>query len=169
MFNRLKSWLKSSPSADIRKPPNLSISKNDKLIALAQSGRISFGRTDFTELDNPEIVFIAVWVLEGEVNNGGFAQYFQNSSSETVLVVLQALHTIGANRTANICRRAIKTVFPSGLPSTPIDISLLAQKMTETQGAQLEPLDQEFYGYPDNLTELLYDFVVKNPAVFGPI
>lgn len=33
----------------------------------------------------------------------------------------------------------------------------------------LESLDQEFFAYQDNLTELLFDYVRARSSVFGPI
>ncbi|EMN45206.1 PF14300 domain protein [Leptospira weilii str. LNT 1234] len=33
----------------------------------------------------------------------------------------------------------------------------------------LESIDSKFYEYPDNLTELLFDFVSKNSKDFGEI
>jgi len=56
-------------------------------------------------------------VGESEVNNGGFSQYFLNSSGETAGFVVEALETIGAPNTADICRRAIAIAFPDELPS----------------------------------------------------
>ena len=34
---------------------------------------------------------------------------------------------------------------------------------------QLEALDSEFITYPDNLTELLFAYVVLHPNVFGQV
>jgi hypothetical protein len=59
-------------------------------------------------------VFSSIWAVESEVNNGGFSQYFLNSSSETAGFVVEALETIDAPRTADICRRAIAAAFPDG-------------------------------------------------------
>jgi hypothetical protein len=33
----------------------------------------------------------------------------------------------------------------------------------------LESLDQEFLAYPDNLTDLLYEYVRLRPNTFGPV
>ena len=41
----------------------------------------------------------------------------------------------------------------------------LDEKVQET----LESLDQEFFAYPDNLTELLFEYVHSNPQVFGDV
>ena len=38
----------------------------------------------FAELSEPERVFVAIWTLEADVNNGGFDQYFVNSCSSAM-------------------------------------------------------------------------------------
>jgi len=76
------------------------------------------GKEEFARQSLPQKVFSAIWEVESEVNNGGFSQYFSNHSAESASFIVQALETIGAPRTANICNRAIVTAFPSGLPPT---------------------------------------------------
>ncbi len=53
--------------------------------------------------------------LEAEVNNGGFDQYFFNSSGENAAAVIGALDKIGATKTAGIVRAACEK-FPGGMP-----------------------------------------------------
>ncbi|EMO41566.1 hypothetical protein LEP1GSC186_2128 [Leptospira noguchii serovar Autumnalis str. ZUN142] len=45
----------------------------------------------------------------------------------------------------------------------------MAADFSEEIDDKLNTLDQEFYAYPDDLTELLFAFVSKHEAVFGPI
>jgi Domain of unknown function (DUF4375) len=90
--------------------------KNQILISLSSSEQTSFGREDFANQSLPQKVFSAMWEVESEVNNGGFSQYFLNSSAETASFVVEALGTIGAPETADICKRAIATAFPAELP-----------------------------------------------------
>jgi len=97
--------------------------KNNILISLSESDRTQFGKQNFATQSTPQQVFSSVWAVEAEVNNGGFSQYFLNDSCETAVFVAKALDTIGAPRTADICRRAIATAFPAGLPPTPEAIS----------------------------------------------
>lgn len=37
-----------------------------------------------------------------------------------------------------------------------------------TNRSQLEELDELFYGYPDDLTDLLFAFVQRHPQSFAP-
>jgi Domain of unknown function (DUF4375) len=59
------------------------VNKNSILIKLSESKRTKFGKEDFGTQSVPQKVFSSIWAVESEVNNGGFSQYFRNSSSET--------------------------------------------------------------------------------------
>jgi hypothetical protein len=144
-------------------------SKNNILISLSESDKTQFGKQDFASQSAPQRVFSSIWALESEVNNGGFSQYFLNDSCETAAFVAEALDTIGASQTADICRRAIATAFPAGLPPTPEAISTAAADFPDEVLEQLQPLDNEFFAYPHNLTELLFAYVSKHREEFGEL
>jgi hypothetical protein len=135
---------------------------NHLLTQLSEKGR--FWRLDFDDLSQAEQVFRAIWELEGDVNNGGFDQYFFNSSGDTAFAVVDALKAIGARQIAGIVAQA-NGIFPSSCPPRDRD---KRQALLDTFGpekkALLERLDQEFFRYPDNLTELLYEYVKRNSS-----
>jgi len=79
------------------------MTKNQILIHLSESENTKFGKEEFARQSFPQKVFSAIWAVESEVNNGGFSQYFVNSSKETAAFVVEALRTIGAPDTAAIC------------------------------------------------------------------
>ncbi len=56
------------------------MTKNQILIRLSESKNTQFGKEDFSRQSLPQKVFSAIWAVESEVNNGGFSQYFVNSS-----------------------------------------------------------------------------------------
>lgn len=143
--------------------------KNHALIKLSESDRTKFGKEDFCLQSFPQKVFSAIWAAESEINNGGFAQYFQNCSCETAGFIVEALETVGAPKTAEICRRAITIAFPDGLPSSPDSISSIAAEFTNDITQRLHALDLEFYRYPHDLNDLVFAFVSKHPEEFGPL
>ena len=143
--------------------------KNHILISLSESDKTQFGKRDFAGQSTPQKVFSSIWALESEVNNGGFSQYFLNNSCETAPFVAEALDSIVAPRTADICRRAITTAFPAGLPSNPDAISAAAAEFSDEVMQNLGSLDNEFFAYPHNLTDLLFAFVSKHPEEFGEL
>jgi hypothetical protein len=143
--------------------------KNSILINLSESERTKFGKEDFARQSYPQKVFSAIWSVESEVNNGGFSQYFVSDSADSASFVIEALNTIGAPKTADICKRATATAFPSGLPHTPEAIRSLAADFSDEILEKLETLDQEFFAYPHSLTDLLFDFASKHPEEFGTL
>lgn len=90
----------------------MSPTKNHILIGLLESERTMFGKEDFRSQSVPQKVFSALWEVESEVNNGGFVQYFANSTAESAHFGLDALRMIGAPKTADICQRAIAALLP---------------------------------------------------------
>jgi hypothetical protein len=143
--------------------------KNKFLIDLSETDRTDFGKKKFSEQSHPQKVFSAIWAVESEVNNGGFAQYFENESGETAHFVAEALDTVEAPLTAAICRRAISTAFPDGLPEAPGAIGITASDFSDDTLGELAELDDEFIQYPHNLTELLFEYVAKHPEEFGEV
>ena len=145
------------------------MNKNNILIELAQSKRTKVGKEDFAIQSLPQKVFSAIWAAEAEINNGGFSQYFANSSAESAPFVVEAFEAIGAPKTADICKRAKATAFPAGMPPTEEDISLAAADFSDEILQGLDRLNREFYTYPHNLTDLLFAFVLKHPEEFGEL
>lgn len=143
--------------------------KNNILIELSESQTTKVGKEGFAKQSGPQKVFTAIWEVESEVNNGGFAQYFSNESAESARFVAEAMETIGAPQTASICRRAILTGFPDGLPPTIEGIQSAAADFTGEILEKLNSLDQEFFSYPHNLTNLLFAYVSAHPEEFGTL
>src|SRR5215472_15377858 len=71
------------------------MNKNKLLIDLAESETTKVGKKEFARQSLPQQVFSAIWEVESEVNNGGFSQYFSNSSAESASFVVEAFETIG--------------------------------------------------------------------------
>jgi len=92
--------------------------------------------------------------LEGEVNNGGFHQYFYNSAGDRTAGTIQALEIIGAVVMADIVKRAAQK-FPYGMP--PKNRFERQDVLLETypNAEAFQALDDEFYQYPENLAALV--------------
>lgn len=123
----------------------MSPTKSHILINLSSSEKTSFGREEFALQSVPQKVFSAIWGIESEVNKGGFSQYFINSSAESASFVVEALETLGAPKTAEICKRAIDIAFPGGLPESVEVIRSEAAVFLDEVLAALEPLNQDFF------------------------
>jgi uncharacterized protein DUF4375 len=143
--------------------------KNRILIELAESPRSQYGKVAYEKQSKPQQVFSAVWGLESEVNNGGFAQYFENLAGEMAADTEGSLHAIGARRAAEVVAKAV-ALFPGGPPprNHVARKRRLATASAEVRSAW-EHLDQEFLKYPDDLTSLLYAWVKAHPKDFGTV
>lgn len=143
--------------------------KNEILINLSESSQTEVNKVPFAEQGSLQKIFSAIWMLESEVNNGGFSQYFFNFSGESSGFAVTALQTIHAMRTAEIVERAINAAFPGGLPADPKEIRSAAAEFSDETEDALNALDGEFYLCTDNLTELLFAFVQQHPETFGTL
>jgi hypothetical protein len=147
------------------------VTKNQILIDLSESEKTKIGKEEFVQQSVPQQGLFGHlgWEVESEVNNGGFSQYFLNDSAESAAFVVHALESIGAPKTAEICRRAIFIAFPAGVPPTVEAIRMAAGDFSEEVLDQLAVLDQEFFAYPHDLTDLLFAHVQAHPDEFGTL
>jgi len=130
-----------------------------RLIKLVDSPNARFWQADPDALSPPERIFRAIWELEAQVNNGGFRQFFWNTSGALVPYVVDALRTIDALTIADLTKRAIDLVG-NGCPCHHDGErrAWIDGLSAETIG-ELSALDRSFFAYPDNLAALLYRYV----------
>ena len=126
--------------------------KNLFLIELSESDRTDHGRVNFSLQPPKQQVFSCIWSLESQVNSGGFSAFFEYEDPALVAFTPEALSTIGAVNCAEIVKSA--TQLAAGADIEEID-------------EELGELDDEFYAYPDDLTELLFAYVIVNQDAFG--
>lgn len=113
----------------------------------------------------PEVYRIVymIRVYEGEINNGGFDQYFYNSTGYFIFDTIKYLEKIGARGNLEITKKALALVNSNNLTieqfkSEQIDREIDYDDVSE----QLNELDNEFYEYPDNLEGLLIKYIKDN-------
>lgn len=140
------------------------VDENRWLIQLAEHDKARFFKVAYEELTPPEQVFLCVWELEAEVNNGGFDQYFSNTSGDYAPHVEAALTAIGAKRTQKIVRQAIETVGEGVLAEDQEHRQERLLALDEERKERLEKIDQLYFTYPDNVTKLLFAYVQKHKA-----
>lgn len=116
-------------------------------------------------LSEPERIFYTTQILEMEVNNGGFGQFFFNSSGNLANEVVHAFTEIGAVKTADICRKAF-SVYGEEVPKDRDERQDILECLNEEQEKILERCDDAFFDYEENLNELNYAFVMRNKDNF---
>jgi hypothetical protein len=103
-------------------------------------------------LSKPQQYFRLNQNLEREVNNGGFDQYFFNSSGDFAHETLVALDAIQAPITSSLLSQAMSE-FPGGLVPKDTDArrSLMLELWPDSSNPVWEALDERFCKYEENL------------------
>lgn len=104
--------------------------------------------------------------LEREINNGGFSQYFFNSTGDFASVTVQSLRTIRANITADILQTAIDQ-FPDKIASqNRMERQEILEKIEGVANPIWEELNQKFFAYEDDLNLLNIEFIKQHKDKF---
>lgn len=122
-------------------------------------------KDDFQNLNNFEKTFIYVDVLEHNVTNGGFIQFFFNSSGQFTHEVFHAYMEIKAEKTIDILTEAIHL-----FPEIPVPKNLrIRQEILMKKDSNIDlwdALDTEFYNCEDDIIQLTLNYVRKNLSQF---
>lgn len=121
----------------------------------------SFGSAALSE---PERDVLAIEALEREVNNGGYAQFFRNSSNAYAAEVVGALQRIGCPKVASITARALKAL-PPNTPLTPDALSAALAEDDSDREEALDECDQAYYTAGENIAQRLLDYLLENREV----
>jgi predicted outer membrane lipoprotein len=140
----------------------------DFLGALADRTSQRADRIGFDRLSPSEAALLDVGMLQAEVNNGGFDQYFGNSSGDRARGALAGLEAIGAEKTAAIARRAMAVFGSQGPPPARQARWEQMQGWKPELEAMLDALDEEFYRDPDPLAELMERHCRAHRDAFAP-
>lgn len=114
------------------------------------------------------LVFYASWLVEAEVMNGGFHQYFWNSSSDFADVTADALTALGDPDAAAMMTRAISVAIAE-LPTTAkyMKEGTLQAFSESAQRSKLNSLDAEFCAHAAKFAALRIRYVRAHPDQFS--
>jgi hypothetical protein len=116
----------------------------------------------FENLSRGDQLYYLVNVLSGEVHNGGFDQFFSNSSGDRYYETVQALDELGDQATRGLLEEAKSTLF--GSAAVPADrvarfglmpTALEDHPQYEATGSALDLLDKRFYANAETISNLL--------------
>lgn len=144
-------------------------------------------RVGYENLSAEEQIVLAIEALEREVNNGGYSQFFLNSSGEYAPIIVDALTRIGCPEVAAVTRRAIETIRPAAWAPEAIEAAVASYAETESSrwakipgsilmerspidqrethdamSKALRQCDQAFYSGNENIGGRLIEFVKAN-------
>lgn len=153
------------------------MSKLDKILQLEDETDVILGigellwdksknDENFESLNQFEKNVLYIEMLEGQVNNGGFDQFFFNSSGEYAHEALRALEQVGANNAAELLEQAIKAFPQLPIPKDTEQRRELMEDLPEHISDTWDQLDDKFYEYPDNIGGLTIQYVKNNKSQF---
>src|SRR5579872_2152357 len=94
------------------------------IVAFHQALDQKWAREGDGSLSVEELMIIAIEALETEVNNGGYEQFFINSSNQYASVIVETLVRIGCHRTAEITQKAIDALHVLNLNVEAIEAAM---------------------------------------------
>jgi hypothetical protein len=100
------------------------------------------------------------------VNNGGYGQFFVNSSREYAPIIVDALRRIGCSKTAVITQKALKIVQHA--PMTVEEIENGTWEENEKRQEALGECDSLYFERPENIEESVFAFIKANRARIEP-
>lgn len=114
------------------------------------------------QLSVPERVVLSIEAIEREVNNGGFNQFFVNSSREFTPYIVESFNLIGCPKTAQLCSEAIALLGIEDL----FDSDALEDAACEADDELMERfngLDETYYaGAEEPIASKLFEFIKQN-------
>ena len=140
--------------------------RTDSLIlALEQAiHRKRTGKGD-ASLSDHEVTVLSVCALEREVNNGGYEQFFLNSSNAFLDRIVEDLKRAGCETVARITKSAI-----DALEVESFEAETVAERVAQDDDAlfaRLEACDAEYYRTDHQVEVRLFEFVKANRASFS--
>jgi hypothetical protein len=136
---------------------DLQNSTDEKLVGLIyeKSAELELGTFGQSlEIADPAMAeYQAMWMLEADVQNGGFDQFFHNYGLEYAKTAMAGFERIGANDLANLTEKAINTFKSQG------------SEFETKRNPDFNDLDDEFYDL-EGLEKKQIEYIRKNYEKF---
>ncbi len=106
--------------------------------------------------------------LQAEVNNGGYNQFYFNSSGQFAAALPEALKLVGATKFADLTQRANRTFEKEKSKITKDQDGTVEGFSKSYENNPLNKFDEEFYKFNDakNLQKIQVDYIRKNKKEF---
>lgn len=126
------------------------------------------GEVGYEGLTSPQQALFRVHMLAAEVRNGGFAQYFVNSSGDLAHETLRDVQTIGLSDSHRILNEAMQLFGSQGPSPNRKARGRQLAALSKEQDAVLKRLDSEFYKDQDHLDSTLWLYAIDHKPHFVP-
>jgi hypothetical protein len=121
-----------------------------------------------SKLTKGQQAVFSTWWLEAEVNNGGFNQFYFNSSGQYAKMAEIGLETIGAKKFSELCSRANKIFTENKERLEEFDDGTVESFSESYKDNPLNDLDTEFYELyeSENIGDLRIKYIRENISEF---
>lgn len=125
----------------------------------------------FESLSESERLYYTLTLFQNEVNNGGFHQFFFNSSGSYYDLIENGLAMLDESVNLRLLQQAKEIVFPGAMVPSDTHTRREVMPLVDRDDARplwverLDELDQRFYANPDSLTPKLEAFARKHGLV----
>jgi hypothetical protein len=121
---------------------------------------------NLSKLNSSQQVILIVENLEREINNGGFNQFYFNSSGNHAQITVEYLRKIGADKTAELVEKANLEWPNNRVPTDRTERQAILEQIENKAVQVWEDCDQLFYKYDDDIAGLLMKFINANRTDF---
>jgi hypothetical protein len=111
-------------------------------------------------ISSEESYVLAVEGLEREVNNGGYSQFFGNSSGEFAPIIEAALRAINCPKTADITRDAIAALRVDALTAETVAAAAYGEDASVAQA--LAACDDRYFANDEPIADRLFRWIAAN-------
>lgn len=120
------------------------------------------------KLTKGQQAFFSTWIIEGEVNNGGFIQFYFNSSGQYAEMVEIGFKTIGAEKHAELTSRANTIYSENKERLAEFDDGTVESFSESYKDNPLNKLDDEFYklGNTESISDLRVKYIREHLKEF---
>jgi hypothetical protein len=154
--------------ADIEEKENLIYYFTQKIRKTDNYGKVSFSKMPKTL----KTVYL-INEFESEVNNGGFLQFFTNSSGKYTNETIESLELIGANYTKNLLGKAVEIMLKHNESTESLNRKINSRELyeifetseiydNEVLMKELNDLDSKFYKSTESTQELKFKYFESN-------
>jgi hypothetical protein len=112
-------------------------------------------------LTEEERVIVAVEALEREVNNGGYEQFFINSSKEYASIIVASLRSVECEETAALTQDSIDALGIHGLITVEA-INRVMDIESDDRSKKLGECDKRYFKVAGDLSKPLLYFIKNN-------
>jgi hypothetical protein len=117
-------------------------------------------------LSDPQKIFYYIQCWGRDIKNGGFNQFYRNSSGDFAHETYDSLRIIGAYKIANIIMTANDQFPLKAVPKDRSERQKLLEQIQDTANEVWKELDQKFLANEEELNAVTMEFVRKNKDFF---